>query len=174
METITSIFNLVTRNCYMAQVDIKYVYYFVPILLEHQKYLKLYFTGKLYQFTSLPNGLCSGSRKFTKLLKPRLSYLRLQQVTVAGFIDNLITLDRSFVECERNIKIIVTLLDKLGFVVHPDTSIFAPARSIAYLGFVMRDKILALRFSKENFEKKMEVSQAGKMHILWWINNTED
>ena len=37
-----------------------------------------------------------------------------------------------------------------------------------------QDKILALKFAKGNFDKKMKVSQAGKMDILWWINNTED
>ena len=36
------------------------------------------------------------------------------------------------------------------------------------------DKILALKFAKGNFDKKMKVSQAGKMDILWWINNIED
>ena len=214
----------------MAKVDIKDAYYSVPILPEHQKYLKFYFRGKLYQFTCLPDG----PRKFTKLLKPPLSYLRLQKVTVAGFIDDLITLGRSFTECERNIKLIVTLLDSLGFVVHPNKSIFVPARSIEYLGFVIdsqlmtisltqkkkasikqlcqevlqeefliirkvpkllgkftssfpavrfgplhyrsleRDKILALKFAKGNFDKKMKVSQAGKMDILWSINNIED
>ena len=234
METINSILTLVTPNCFMAKVDIKDAYYSIPVLPEHQKYLKFYFRGELYQFRCLPNGLCSGPRKFTKLLKPPLSYPRLQKVTVAGFIDDLITLGRIFTECERNIKLIVTLLDSLGFVVHPNKSIFVPARSIEYLGFVIdsqlmtisltqkkiasikqlrhevlqekvlvirkiakllgkftssfpavrfgplhyrsleRDKILALKFAKGNFDKKMKVSQAGKMDILWWINNIED
>ena len=43
---------------------------------------------------------------------------------------------RSFVECERNIKLIVTIPDSLGFVFHPYKSIFVAARSISYLGFV--------------------------------------
>ena len=149
METIKSILTLVTPNCYMAKVDIKDAYYSVPILPEHQKYLKFYFRGKLYQFTCLPNGLCSGPRKFTKLLKPPLSYLRLQQVTVAGFIDDLITLGRSFVKCERNIKLIVTLLDSLGFVVHPNKSIFVPARSIEYLGFVTDSQSMTISLTKK-------------------------
>ena len=130
MDTIKSILTLLAPNCYKAKVGIKDAYYSVPILPEHQKYLKFYFRGKLYLFTCLPNGLCSGSRKFIKLLKPPLSYLRLQQVTVAGFIDDLITMGRSFIECELNIKLIVTLLDNLRFVVHPDKSMFVPARSI--------------------------------------------
>ena len=37
-----------------------------------------------------------------------------------------------------------------------------------------RDKIIALKFAKGKFDKKMEVSQARKMDILWWISNTED
>ena len=73
MESIKSILTLVTPNCCMAKVDIKAEYYFVAILQEHQKYLKFYFRGKLCQFTCLPNGLCSGPCKFTKLLKPALS-----------------------------------------------------------------------------------------------------
>ena len=50
-----------------------------------------------------------------------------QQVTVAGFIDDLITVGRSSVKYERNIKLIVTVLDSLGFVAHPNKSIFVPA-----------------------------------------------
>ena len=63
LETIKSILALVTPNCYMAKVDIKNTYYSVPILPEHQNYLKLYLGGKLYQFTCLRNGLCSVPRK---------------------------------------------------------------------------------------------------------------
>ena len=66
METIKSILTLVKPNCYMAKVDIKDAYYSVPIL---RKNLLIYRPS---------NGLCSGPRKFTKLLKLPLSCLRLQ------------------------------------------------------------------------------------------------
>ena len=83
-------------------------YYSVSILLEHQKYLKSF----AYQFTSLPNGLCSDPRKFTKLiLKPPLSYFRLRQLTAAGFIVDLVAFGGSFIEYERNVKLTVTLQD---------------------------------------------------------------
>ena len=127
METIKSILTLVTAYCSMAKVDKNDEYCLVAILPEHQKYLKFCFRGKLCQFTCLPNGLCSGPRKFTKLLNPPLSYLRLQQVTVAGFIDDLITLMRNFVKCERNIKLTVTLLESPEFVVHPNNLNICPS-----------------------------------------------
>ena len=40
METIKSVLNLVTPNCYMANIDIKDAYYSIPILPEHQNFLK--------------------------------------------------------------------------------------------------------------------------------------
>ena len=78
METIKSILTLVTPNCFIAKVDIEDACYSVLILPEYQMYLKFYFRGNLYQFACLPNGHCSGPRKFTKLLEAPLSYLRLQ------------------------------------------------------------------------------------------------
>ena len=110
METIKSILTLAIPNCYMAKVYIKNAYYSVPILPKHQKYLKFYFRGKRYYFPCLPNGLCSGPCKFTKLLPFRLSYIRLQQLTLAEFIDDIIILGRDFVESERNIKLNVNYL----------------------------------------------------------------
>ena len=142
----------------MAKVDIKDGYYSVPILLEHQKYLIFHFRGKLYQLTCLPNSLCSGPRKFTKLLKRPLSYLRLHQVTMEAFIDDSITLGRSFAKCERSIKLIVTLLDSLGFAVHPNKSIFVPARSIEYLGFVTDYQPITISLKKK--EKKSSIKQS--------------
>ena len=37
-----------------------------------------------------------------------------------------------------------------------------------------RDKFLALKSAKGDFDKKFEVLQAGKIVILWWINKIED
>ena len=54
----------------------------MPILTEHQHFLKISLQGKLYKITCLPNELCSGPRKFTKLLKPPLAELRLAELMI--------------------------------------------------------------------------------------------
>ena len=74
METIKYVLNLVTPNYYMAKIDIQGAYYSILILPEHQQFLKSSLHGKLSKLTCLPNGLCSGPRKFTKLLKPPLAH----------------------------------------------------------------------------------------------------
>lgn len=57
-------------------------------------------------------------------------------MTAAGFIDDLITLRRSFAKYQRYRKLIVTLADSLAFVVHLDKSMFVRARSTECFGFV--------------------------------------
>ena len=88
METISikSVLNLVTPNCYMTKIDIKDTYYSILILPEHQKFFKFSLQGKLHKFTSLTNGLGSGHKKFTKLLKPPLADIRLDYVKIAAYL----------------------------------------------------------------------------------------
>ena len=133
METINSILTMTTPGCYMTKIDIKDAYYSIPILPEHQKYLKFFFRGKLYQFTCLPNGLSSGPRKFTKLLKPPLCFLRKSLIAIAVYIDDLFTGSSSFKKCEFNVKRCAEVLDSLGFIVHPEKSVFVPTKCIEYL-----------------------------------------
>jgi len=74
METIYTVLSMITPNCFMASVDLKDAYYSIKIKEEHQKFLKFKFKDKFYKFTALPNGLSTGPRKFTKLLKPPLAF----------------------------------------------------------------------------------------------------
>ena len=83
-------------------------------------------------------------------------YLRLQQVAVSGFIDKVITLGRSFIEYERNIKLVITLYCSLGLVAHPDKPIFVSAKSIKYLGFVNDSQSMTVSLTQK---KKSSIKQ---------------
>lgn len=76
MDTLETSINMIKPGYYMASVDLTDAYYTVPIDPSHQKYLKFCFDGKYFQYTSLPNGLASAPRIFTKLLNPVYSTLR--------------------------------------------------------------------------------------------------
>ena len=121
----------------MAKIDIKDAYYSIPILPEHQRFLKFSLQGKLYKFTFLPKGLCSSPKKFTKLLRPPFAELRLDYVTIAAYIDDLTTLAYSFDICSKNVWKCVKLLVNLGFVVHPEKSVFVPSQEDEYLGLIL-------------------------------------
>ena len=80
METLNHAVQLMTRNCYMASIDLKDAYYSVPIAPEDRRYPRFIWQGQLYQFTCLPNGLSEAPRKFTKLLKPPFACLRSKDI----------------------------------------------------------------------------------------------
>ena len=76
METLLSVLNLITPDCYLASTDLKDAYYSIPIHSNYAKYLKCFWKGQLYKLLVLPNGLFSVSRKFTKLMKPPIAILK--------------------------------------------------------------------------------------------------
>ena len=88
MESIWNAMQLMKPGCYMASVDLKDAYYSVHVSKKHQRYLKFSWNGKLYKFTCFPNGLALAPRKFTKLLKPVYSTLRLKGHISSPYIDD--------------------------------------------------------------------------------------
>ena len=77
MESINTILNLITKDCFMASINLKDAYYSVKISETFQRYLKFEFLDKLYKLVCFPNGLAPYQRKFTKITKVPLSDLRL-------------------------------------------------------------------------------------------------
>ena len=62
----------------MASRVLTDAYYTVLVAVEHRKYLRFFWTNRLFQYKCLPNGLASAPRYFTKLLKPVYSILNSQ------------------------------------------------------------------------------------------------
>lgn len=76
MDTLKSAINLVKKDCYFASTDLKDTYYSVAVHPSDRKYLQFFWKEELFQFTSLPMGLSSAPRIFTKIMKPMFSHLR--------------------------------------------------------------------------------------------------
>ena len=58
MDNINSCVRLMKPMCYMASIDLKDAYFSLPVH-DYQKYLKFVWQGELYQFTCMPQGMCS-------------------------------------------------------------------------------------------------------------------
>lgn len=72
METVNSVVKLIPRGAVMATIDLKEVYYLIPIHQTSQKYLRFAVPlplGVLHlQFICLPFGICSAPCIFTKIM----------------------------------------------------------------------------------------------------------
>ena len=156
MDTIKTVLRQVTRGCYMATIDLKHAYHSVKIDVRHQRYLKFEHDNVLFQFTCYPNGLAPCPRKFTKLLKPPLSYLREKGCFIVGYIDDFFTKGQSKALCRKNVKDIIELLTKLGFTINPDKSFLDPDTKAIYLGFLIDSEKMIVTLTEE---KKLDLTQ---------------
>ena len=110
MDTLSSVVSLMRPNCFMATIDLKDAYYSVPVCVKHQKFLKFHWKGNYYKFTCFPNCLCCCPRKFTKLIKPIHSSLRLQGHIIAGLIDDNYNQGDTYKECLNTVLATVKLM----------------------------------------------------------------
>ena len=149
MESIQSVIKLVTPNCYMASIDIKDAYYSVPIAPEHRKYLRFQWKDKLFQYTCFPNGLACCPRLFTKLLKLAYASLRQSGDEIVPYIDDSYLQGDTEWECWQSVKKTALLLQDLGFIVHPDKSVFIPKRVLTFLGFVINSVEMTIKLTPE-------------------------
>ena len=59
LESLDLVKTILKPNDYLMKLDLKDVYYSVPIAQEHRKYLQFKFQGVTYEYQYLPFGLSS-------------------------------------------------------------------------------------------------------------------
>ena len=156
MDTLKNAIALVTKNCWFASLDLKDAYYSVHVNESSQQYLKFVWKGQLYKFTAFPNGLACCPRLFTKLLKPVMAYLHRLGFMSTSFIDDTLLVGLSKEECLLNVQQTMYVLQRLGFVIHPEKSVFDPVRTITYLGFVLDSVRMTVTLTKERKQKILQ------------------
>ena len=137
MERLESAMRLMTKNCFMGSIDLRDAYYSIKICPQDRKYLRFIWRNTLYQFTACPNGYAAGPCLFTKLLKPVYANLRAKGFLSVAYIDDSYLQGATYDECLSNIICTRNLFTDLGFLVHPDKSVFIPQQHIVFLGFVL-------------------------------------
>ena len=158
METLDTILKLVSKGCFMAKLDIKQAYYSVPIKEEHTKLLKFRFNNDLFKFLVLPNGYSQGPRKFTKLMRVPMSFLRKLKIIIAAYIDDLFTKARSYNECLRNILSIVEVLTSLGFYINWEKSVLEPSNILEFLGFLINSIDMTVKLTPTKKQKIIQLA----------------
>ena len=149
MDTVLSAVQIMKPGYLMASNDLKDAYYSVSIHSDFQKYLKFSWRGQLYEFVCFSNGLTPCPRQFTKLLKPVFSSLRkLGHISVV-YIDDTWLTSEDYNSCVNNIAETITLLDRLGFVIHPKKSILIPTQEITFLGFIFNSANMTVKLTPE-------------------------
>lgn len=159
MDTLWTVVRMMKPNCYMASIDIKDAYYSVPVADSDKKYLKFEWHDTLYKFSCFPNGLALCPRKFTKLLKPVYCYLRKNGHLSSGYIDDSYLQGDGFSDCLANVVDTIKLFDTLGFIIHPDKSVFIPTQVLTFLGFILDSRNMTICLTPEKQVKLVNACQ---------------
>ena len=145
--------DMLRRNCWMASIDLKDAYYSVPVAFQDRRFLRFRWKGVLYQYSVMPNGLACAPRFFTKLLNPVFAYLRSNGHECFQYIDDSFIVADTYNDCIDSLKEVVQVLQSLGFVIHPDKSVFQPNTTITFLGFALDSQEMVVSLTKDKVEK---------------------
>lgn len=119
----------------MCKLDLIDAYLVVPINVDDQVYLRFRWNQMIYQFKSLPFGLSSAPRLFTKLLKPKVAVLRRLGVKLIIYLDDMLLMAETLEKLKQDRDSTLYLLQMLGFVINWEKSVLDPTQNIAVLGF---------------------------------------
>lgn len=162
LDNYKSVKDLISKNVYMATLDLKDAYYMVPIDPDHKKYIRFQFQDKLYEFNCLPMGLATAPYMFTKLLKPIFRFFRQQGILCLIYLDDILVLGRSIEEVQCNINVILETLQSLGFMINTKKSQLRPSQTCQYLGFIYNSADMRMHLPPL---KKQSILQAIKRFL---------
>lgn len=156
MEDIRTVTKLITKNCYMATIDLKDAYFLIKVNKTSKKYLRFMFEGEIFEFQCLPFGLSLAPFIFTKLMKPVVATLRNKGLILAIYLDDIICFGNNYEDCLRCVTNTKTLLENLGFVINFGKSKLQPKQFQTFLGFELHSQDYCLKLP---IEKRVKVQK---------------
>ena len=103
----------------------------------------------------MPNGHGSTMRAFTKLMRPPFSYLKSDGHLPVIYVDDCYLQSDSFTKFAENvIKIVIEILESLGFYIKIDKSEITPKQQITLLGNIVDSFHMAITLTDEKKQKE--------------------
>ena len=134
METLHSIMTVVSPDQRLASLDLKDMYFHVPILSVHQKFLRFHWQGQTYQFHALQFGLSSTPWVFTKELAPVVAFLRTQGIPIFVYLDDILVVGHSPQEVKLAVRTAFHTLIQAGYIINLKKSDPIPVQDLVYIG----------------------------------------
>ena len=136
METASSIQEALQPGEWMFQVDIKDAYLHIPVRKELRKYLRFTVANQVFQFKTLPFGLCTAPRTFTLILVPVLALLRARGIKVHAYLDDWLGRSRTQMLANTHGEMVTSLLTRLGWLVNWEKSFLEGSQVTIFLGLL--------------------------------------
>ncbi|XP_063784392.1 uncharacterized protein LOC134933255 [Pseudophryne corroboree] len=137
MESLRAVIASLEGGDLMVSLDIKDAYLHVPIYPPHQAYLRFAVQDCHYQFQTLPFGLSTAPRIFTKVMAEMMVLLRKQGVTIIPYLDDLLIKARSREQLLSSVSLSLRVLQQHGWILNIPKSQLVPTTRLTFLGMIL-------------------------------------
>ena len=162
MTTLKQIKESLRNGQWAIQMDIKSAYCHVPMHHRHRCFLHFRYKGKVYQFKTLPFGLSTALKTFTRCTRPILLYYRKLGIMLFLYLDDALVLGNTYDQAKTNGRIIAKLLLDLSFILSLEKCNFEPMQVFMHLGVTWNTKTMMLSLPQE----KVQAIQKQAQHVL--------
>jgi ribonuclease HI len=136
MEGIQTIFELSQRGDWATTLDIKAAYSHVPVADDLKPYLCFQFNGQVYRYRTMPFGLKSAPRVFSRLMRRVATWIRSELKTkMAIYMDDLMIVAATKEEAKQKTEAVLRLLTSLGWTLSLDKCHPDPSQTVKFLGW---------------------------------------
>lgn len=172
LESLSTVFQTLQKNDFMAKIDIKDAYLHVPVRRGHQPFLRFNFRQTTYQFLVLCFGLTTAPWIFTRLMKPVMARLRQEGIRLVIYLDDILVMAQSAELLRQHTRRVVELLAQLGWVINWKKSDTTPSQVKTYLGVSIDSARMSsslpedrLRKMESSVQEMLEANRIGKLTI---------
>ena len=96
MEEKNAIKSIIGKNDFMVSIDLKDAFSTISLHPDSRRYTCFELDGVRYCYNTLPFGLTSSPRVFTKVFKPVISHLRTRGIKITSYLDDILLSNVSF------------------------------------------------------------------------------
>ena len=137
METLHSILPLLRRGWWATSVDLKDAYLHIPIRPADRRFLSFQLHGRNYLFRTLPFGLSTAPRVFTRVARVFGAYLRRLGIQIFMYLDDWLIVAESRDLAARDTARVVQEAGNFGWVINLEKSDLSPSQTPTFLGAVL-------------------------------------
>ena len=161
MEDLGKVARSLSPGLWAVKLDLKDAYLHLHLGLEVVKYFGFALGKRIFAFLVLPFGLSPAPWLFTRVLKPVKKALRRLGIRITSFLDDFLILAKSQQEALEHVKIVIGLLQRLGFRINWKKSVLAPQRRLEYLGVILNLEEMTFSLPQEKVERVLSLVRSS-------------
>lgn len=153
MSGLKQVLELIEEGDFLVTIDLKDAYFSVSIDAKFRKYFRFSWMGQLFEFLVMCFGLTTAPFIFTRLTKPLMAYLHARNIRASIYIDDCITMAKTYTQAIEYKDTTVQLFKDVGFTVNFEKSSLFPSHQKVYLGFVIDTMLMKIFLTQEKLEE---------------------